>query len=169
MSVHKNKRNLSSLEFHHNARNLREEMTNFLLRDFGVRDKVTKYKDGNNVEVTIREQYPDWIITFFRESIMNILRDLMLSITAANTIYPITPEELSQRRMYQNKAIVSCQQLLCELTHCADVLPVELGKFTPYIEKISFEIKLLKGWRKSSNDLAKRIQSKNKTGGNESR
>jgi hypothetical protein len=55
------------------------------------------------------------------------------------------------------------------LTYCSDVLPVELGKFTPYIDKIAFEIKLLKGWRKSSNELAKRIKSGEIKGGNTSR
>jgi len=158
MSVLKNNRNLSNLEFYHNARTLREEMTNFLLRDFGVRDKIRKYKGEDNIEVTIIEEYPAWLITFYRESILTLLRSLMLNITAANTIYPVTMEELAERRKFQTAAIYNCQQLLCELTHCADVLPVELNKFLPYIEKISFEIKLLKGWRKSSNDLARKIK-----------
>ena len=159
MSVHKNKRTLSKLEFYHNARTLREEITNFLLRDFGVRDKVRNFKDDNNVEITVIEQYPAWLITFFRQTIINLLRQLMQNITAANTIYPISLEELSERRRYQNEAIVNCEQLLCELTYCADVLPVELSKFMPYIDKIAFEIKLLKGWRKSSNELARKIKS----------
>jgi len=159
MSVHKNKRTLSKLEFYHNARTLREDITNFLLRDFGVRDKIRNFKDDNNVEITVIEQYPAWLITFFRQTIINLLRQLMQNITAANTIYPISLEELSERRRYQNEAIVNCEQLLCELTYCADVLPVELSKFMPYIDKIAFEIKLLKGWRKSSNELARKIKS----------
>jgi len=120
------------MEFYHNARNLREEITIFLLRDFGVRDKVRRsFKGDDNVEVTIIEEYPNWLITYFRESILGILRNLMLNITAANTIYPVIPKELEQRRLYQDEAIANCQQLICELTHCADVLPVELRKFTP--------------------------------------
>jgi len=144
---------------------MREDMTNFLLRDFGVRDKVRKFKGEDNVEVTVIEEYPNWLITSFRESIINLLRDLMMNITAANTIYPVTMEELSERRRYQTEAVINCQQLLCELTHCADVLPVELNKFLPYVDKISLEIKLLKGWRKSSNDLAKKIKSGEIKGG----
>jgi hypothetical protein len=158
MSVLKNNRNLSKLEFYHNARTLREDMTNFLLRDFGVRDKVRKYKGEDNVQVTIIEEYPEWLITFFRESVIKLLRDLMMNITAGNTVYPVTMEELSERRRYQTLAIINCQQLLSEMTYCADVLPVELSKFLPYIDKISFEIKLLKGWRKSSNDLSRKIK-----------
>jgi hypothetical protein len=165
MSVLKNNRSLSKLEFYHNARTLREDVTNFLLRDFGVRDKVRKSIEVDNVEVTVIEKYPEWLITFFRQGIINTLRNLMMNITAANTIYPVNMEELAERRRYQTAAIVNCEQLLCDMTYCADVLPVELGKFMPYIDKISFEIKLLKGWRKSSNDLARKIKDGTIKGG----
>jgi hypothetical protein len=166
MSVLKNNRTLSKLEFYHNARTMREEITNFLLRDFGVRDKVRKFKGEDNLQVTVIEEYPNWLITFFRESIIEMLRNMMMNITAANTIYPVTEEELNERRKYQTEAIINCQQLLCEMTYCADVLPVELNKFLPYVDKISFEIKLLKGWRKSSNELARKIKNGTIKGGN---
>jgi hypothetical protein len=165
MSVLKNKRNLSKLEFYHNARTLREEVTNLLLRDFGVRDKIRKFKNEDNVEVTVIEEYPEWLMTFFRQSIINILRSLMMNISAANTIYPVSLEELAERRKYQTAAIYSCEQLLEEMTYCADILPVELNKFLPFVDKIAFEIKLLKGWRKSSNDLARKIKEGNVKGG----
>ncbi|MDR1230176.1 MAG: hypothetical protein LBK61_02120 [Spirochaetaceae bacterium] len=165
MSVLKNKRGLSKLEFYHNARTLREDITNFLLRDFGVRDKVRKMKTPDNLEVTVIEEYPEWLIVFFRGSIIKILRDLMMNIMAGNTIYPVTLEELAERRRYQTAAIINCEQLLSEMAYCADILPVELGKFTPYAEKIAFEIRLLKGWRKSGNELAKRIKDGNIKGG----
>jgi hypothetical protein len=165
MSVLKNRRGLSKLEFYHNARTLREEITNFLLRDFGVRDKIRKVKNGDNAEVTVIEEYPEWLITFFRQSVINVLRNLMMNITAANTIYPVTPDELAERRKYQAAAIYNCQQLLEEMTYCADVLPVELGKFLPYADKIAFEIKLLKGWRKSGNGLALKIKEGTVKGG----
>lgn len=40
MSVLKNKRSVSSLEFYHNAVSMRKEITSLLLRDFGVKNKV---------------------------------------------------------------------------------------------------------------------------------
>jgi hypothetical protein len=165
MSVLKNNRTLSKLEFYHNARTMREQITNFLLRDFGIRDKVRKVRGEDNIEVTIIEEYPAWLITFFRQSIIGILRALMMNIMAANTIYPVTLEELAERRKYQTAAIINCEQLLGEMTYCSDVLPIELAKFLPYIDKIAFEIKLLKGWRKSGNDLAKKIQNGTISGG----
>jgi hypothetical protein len=158
MSVLKNKRGLSRLEFYHNARKLREDITNMLLRDFGVRDKVRKMKTPENVEVTIIEEYPDWLIVYLRQSMISILRNLMLNITAGNTIFPTTMDELTARRRYQSGAIVNCEQLLQEMIYCSDVLPIKMEKITPYVNSIEFEIKLLKGWRKSSNELAKKIR-----------
>jgi hypothetical protein len=162
MSVLKNKRGLTKLEFYHTARQLREDLTNFLLRDFGVKDKVRKMKTPENTELTVIEEYPAWLIAEFRQNIMRILRNLMMNITAGNSIYPVNPEELQVRRQYQTGAIINCQQLIQELQYCADVLPVELGKFLPYADRIDFEIKLLRGWRKANGAIAKAIH--NKTG-----
>jgi hypothetical protein len=160
MSVHKNKRGLSRLELYNTARKLREDMTNLLLRDFGVRDKVRKIKTEENLEVTIIEEYPSWLIETFRDNIMGCLRDLMKNITGGNTIYPQTYGELDARRFFQDQAIVNCQQLLEELIYCADVLPVHLGKFLPYVDRINEEVTLLRGWRKDNNRLEKEITKK---------
>jgi hypothetical protein len=153
MSVLKNRRGLSKLEFYHNARKLRKELTTLLLRDFGVKDKIRKAKDEAGNEITVIEGYPDWLIEEFRRSIISILRSLMMNITAGNTIYPISEPELQLRRRYQTGAIVNCEQLLQEMHHCEDVLPVHIKKFIPYVDLIEFEIKLLKGWRKANTKI----------------
>jgi hypothetical protein len=157
VSVLKNKRGLSKLEFYHTARKLREDITNLLLRDFGVRDKVRFDRTPENVEVKIIEGYPEWLIVNFRQNIMQILRDMMMNITAGNTIYPTNQDELNLRRRYQTGAIINCEQLLQEFQYCADVLPIKLEKFLPYVDRIEFEIKLLKGWRKSNSGIEKKI------------
>ena len=153
MSVLKNKRGLSKLEFYHNARQLRRDITNLLLRDFGVRDKIRQVKGEEGETLTVIEGYPGWLIEKFRDSIMQILRNLMMNITAGNTIYPTNESELQLRRQYQTAAIVNCEQLLQEMHYCEDILPVHVSKFLPYVEAIEFEVKLLKGWRKSNNKL----------------
>ena len=101
VSVPKGKRGLSKMEFYHNARKLREEIIKMLLRDFGVRDKIRKIRTEENLEVTIIEEYPSWIITSLRDNIVRILRDLIANITAGNTIYPVNADELRLRRHYQ--------------------------------------------------------------------
>jgi hypothetical protein len=123
-----------------------------------VRDKVRKIKTPENMEVTIIEGYPEWLIERFRDNIMDILHRLMMNITAGNTVYPITMDELALRRRYQTGAIVNCEQLMAEMIYCSDVLPVKLEKFLPYVDGIKFEIELLKGWRKSNSIIEKRIK-----------
>jgi hypothetical protein len=155
MSVLKNKRGLSKLEFYHNARRLRRDITNLLLRDFGVRDRIRKVKSPSGEEVSVIEGYPDWLLEEFRRNIMQILRNLMLTITAGNTIYPTTDGVMALRRQYQTAAIINCEQLLQEFHYCEDVLPVALAKFVPFVDSIETEINLLKGWRKSNNKIIK--------------
>jgi hypothetical protein len=156
--VHKNKQGLSSLEFYHNGRKLRKEMTVWLLRDFGVRDKVRIEKRQDAEPEKITEKYPEWLTAHLREKILLILHNMMMNITAANTIYPITPDELALRRRYQTGAIINCEQLVQEIEYCEDILPLEMKKFEPYFEMINYEIKLLKGWRKANNKIAEKIK-----------
>jgi hypothetical protein len=153
MSVLKNRRGLSKLEFYHNARRLRKEITNLLLRDFGIRDKVRRVKTDDGGEQTVIEEYPDWLLEEFRRNIMHILRNLMMNITAGNTIYPTNDSEMVLRRQYQTAAVINCEQLLQEMHYCEDVLPVALAKFLPFVDMIETEIKLLKGWRKANNKI----------------
>jgi hypothetical protein len=154
VSVLKNRRNLSKLEFYHNARNMRRELTALLLRDFGVHSRKARKAD------TGEEGLYDELIDEFSRNIRLLLRNLMLNITAGNTIYPVNETELRLRRQYQTGAVINCEQLLQEMLYCEDVLPVKASVFEPYVERIEFEIKLLKGWRKSSNRLEEQIAAK---------
>ncbi|GHT83748.1 hypothetical protein FACS1894137_05730 [Spirochaetia bacterium] len=45
MSVLKSKRGLSKLEFYHNARKMRKELTLLTLRDFGIHSRGAKFKE----------------------------------------------------------------------------------------------------------------------------
>lgn len=161
MSVVKNKRSLSRLEFYNNARKLRNDLTNFLLRDFGVRNKVYRSIEEDNKVVTTTEQYPQWLVDYYRKSIISILNSLMTNIVAANSVYPINLDEVNYRRILQDKAIANCEQLFQELVYLSDVLPISLIKVEPYAETIDFEITLLKAWRKTTNTIARRIEVKN--------
>lgn len=161
MSVVKNKRNLSRLEFYSVARQLREDITRFLLRDFGIRNKIYKEVLEDNTELTTIEGHPEWIVDYLRKSIIVTVNQLMDNIVAANSIYPINMREVEERRILQDRAIMNCEQLLQELIYCADVMPLQTSKLEPYAEMIDKEIALLKGWRKTTNDIGKRIMTKN--------
>jgi hypothetical protein len=120
---------------------------------------VKKVKGESGERVSVLEDYPDWLLAEFRGSIMKILRNLLMNITAGNTIYPINQAELDLRRHYQTQAIINCEQLLQEMHYCEDVLPVAVAKFIPFVEAIEFEVKLLKGWRKANSKINTKLTS----------
>ena len=188
LSVIKRKRGISRLEFYNNASELRAELTAYLLRNFGIkpkRQKSEKIETSADEEEPLPGEIPDWMIDNFRTHIMDLCRNLMMNITAGNSIYPspmvdpktpdvqkmpaeyvrrVQSDELADRRRYQTAAIANCYQLIQELKYFKDVFSLRFDNFTvdvkkmmPYVEKIEKEIQLLKGWRKSTNDLAKKI------------
>ena len=158
MSVLKNRRGLSKLEFYHNARRMRKELTALTLRDFGIHSRGKKFKEDTGSQQP--EGYYDELLEEFSRNIRHLLRNLMWNITSANTIYPVNAREIEERRIYQDRAIVACEQLHQEILYCEDVIPVKVSMFMPYIERIEFEIKLLKGWRKSNNKIEELIATR---------
>lgn len=182
MSVLKNKRTKSNVEFYNNAILLRKQITIFLLKDFGMKDKVrnlnnftsirnitendkilleefmTKYKLSSK----IYEEYPVWFLEEERRNIIHLLNELLYDIVHANTIYVRSVSEYKTRRKYQTKAISICELLLQEFQYLIDILPININKLEYYIELIIKEIALLKGWRKSDNKILKRLLDKEK-------
>jgi hypothetical protein len=182
VSVLKNKRALSELEFFHNATELRREITLLLLRDFGVKDKVRTVKslygisnmepeDTKKIQEMVEkygmcgsivEEYPMWLIDKMRNNVLNICHSMIMNITQANTIYPMSEEEFHDRRNFQNHAIGNCEQLLQEMQYIISIIPVDAQKYMRYVDMIEKEIALLKGWRKSDNKILKRIRESKK-------
>lgn len=173
MSVPKSERGLSEMEFYYNATKLRRMMIELLLKDFGMKHKIrtvkrigsmynvseedkqtlqsimTKYE----MDDSIIDEYPSWLINEFRETILEILRNLRLNIRLANSIYISSKEEYYERRRYWTLAICNCQQLLDEMQFIIEMLDVDVNKYMIYVEVISKEINLLKGVRKSDNRI----------------
>ena len=182
MSVPKSKRGLSQLEFYHTAIHLRRDITILLLRDFGIKDKVHDVKilskihgiepqdeaelkrilGQYNMDSSIIEEFPEWLVDKMRCSMMDICRDLIMNITAANSIYAVHESEYYERRNFQNRAIGNCEQLLQEMQYILSVIPVDANKYMSYVETIERENALLKGWRKSDNRLLREIRKKGK-------
>ena len=187
MSVLKNDRDTSELEFYHNARKLRKELTQNLLRDFGVRNRENgKAKNFPDDELRVKivqeypkmelffnkytrmqeelrtrdvvSEYPYWLVFRFRDEMMDYMKGLIDNITDANTIYPTSDKELEDRRAYQTAAIGYCENMLQEFQYIMDVLPIDVNKLLRYVDMIEKEIALLKGWRKANGKIAKRMQ-----------
>lgn len=151
-----------------NAVRLRKSLTFLLLRDLGVKSRtrnmtfITKPMDDNDSRqfkaiaekygiASCIDEYPNWIIDKFRDSIWSIMRDMLINITRAYTVWPTNNMEAQTRREHMDIAIADCESLLKELELAVDVLPIDADKYMPYVEQISREISLLKGWRKSDN------------------
>lgn len=175
-------RGISSMEFFHNAIKLRRMIVEFLLKDFGIKDKIRNPKVyANSIKMTdddkaewdhltekyqmnrsVIDEYPNWLITHYRNNILSVLRDMMFYIVKANSIYLDVNNELAckERRHYQTLAICQCEILLQEFQFIIDTINVNVNKFMPYVELIEREIALLKGWRKSDNRMLKKLKVK---------
>ena len=149
MSVPKHKRSESPMEFLHNALSLRREMTELLLRDFGVKSRIRKHlkevrldepskeelewmkkrygmtaEDCQKIDtiinnatydVTELEQYPEWLISYFRSAVLRILENLLNNLyyaAAARIFEPGYRKLLSADKLdglYQADASSRCQ------------------------------------------------------------
>ncbi len=151
MSVVKSKRKESKFEVLHHAYKLRKDITNLLLYDFGY-----KWKE-NTLESEFRSQrraaFESWFIENSRTVIIARLRNLIANLIAANTIYPINDAEWTERRLYQDRAIVNCYQILQELQYSIETIKPDINKYTRFALEINNQVKLIKGWRKSDNKI----------------
>jgi len=126
-------RSTSDLEFYKNAVEIRAELTRYFMSE----KKVPKR----------------WRFVFAMPGV-DLARKLVEEIIAANTIYPTTEEEVTQRRNHQNEAIIACEQIIQHLQWLADTLPVSIRDFDKVVEKINKEVALLKNWRKQNKVLS---------------
>lgn len=178
MSVLKRKRNISKMEFYHNAIKLRLMITEFLLKDFGIKSRrrnlefakdVYDIEDEDVEEIenilstydlknSFIDNFPSWLIDKERDYFMDLLRSLMKNICSANTIHITNKEEYYMRRNYQTQAICDCENLLQEMQYIIYVTHPNVEKYMPYVDIIEKEIALLKGWRKSDNKIMKSLE-----------
>lgn len=165
------------MEFHKNFLQLRRMITEILLKDFNTDSKFRKINENEfqkkmNMEdfetfnsllkkYSVNKMifdYPSWYISETRKNILRILQDISKNITLANSIYPISISECIERRKYQNISIGLCFTLLTEFQFIVSMLSCDIEKYAEYIKLIETEIKLLKGWRKSTNKFEKSIK-----------
>lgn len=181
ISVIKEKRSLSELEFYHNALKLDKEINQLLLKDFDIRDKIRELKyfcdikklDSEDKEMFLKivekykmdeniiESYPLWLIDYYRKCILDNMQNLFNNITEANSIYPINMKEWEDRRKYQTEAIANAQNLSLTMNRVINNLPVNANKMMRFVDMITLETKLLRGWRKSGNKLLKKLKGVN--------
>lgn len=173
-NVLKRFQNITEMEYYKVARKIRRDINQLLLRDFGLKGKtrkienLSKMMDADDKKTyhqlmrkynfeTVIELYPEWLIDKERNYMMNLSISLMSNIVAANSIFVTNPSECYERRNYQNRAIINCNQMIQELQYLIDILPIDANKYLPYEELLDKEIALLKGWRKSDNSKFRKV------------
>ena len=179
MTVPKGKRKETQFEVIKHLYRLRKDITDLLLRDFGYsqnksQKRLEKMFGGKPYEELSEEQqnhynkrvdknngFEEWFIGYQRDTVMNCIRNATEYIFTANSIYPSIPEELTERRIYQDKAIGQCYRLLQELQYTIETLPVDIQKYVRFTDSINKEINLLKGWRKSDSKYKKQFKQEN--------
>ena len=175
MSVLKRKRKQSQFEVFHHLYQVRREITDFLLRDFGynrqkAESRILHRMGAENAESMTenqREQYERerqrndafaaWFIKDERQVVVDCLREITKEVFLANSIYPTTPEELVSRRLHQDEAIGQCYRLIQELQYAIETLPVNVNAYTRFAETLQNQVNLIKGWRKSDNKFQRAI------------
>lgn len=178
MSVPKSKRSLSKVEFFYRAYRLNDAITRLLIKDFGVKrtskdlkaftygakmteaDRETFMELCNKYGVNVEAEYPLWLIEYYRDWVLRLLRELIDSITQANTIYPKNESEYYLRRQYQWRAIGACYQLKQAMQAAVRILPIKVEKYMPFIGLIEEELTLLKNWKKTDNKILTMIKAK---------
>lgn len=181
MSVPKNKRTVSDLEFFNTFNKIFDNIMYFTIKDFGikhvVRNEYTLLKDlkmldedradleriCKEYDISFRAEYPAYILEYHRTKILDILYDLLEDITTANSIYAFTEQECEMKRRYINSAIAKCNTLLQVFQRIINILPVNVEKYKRTTDLIVEEIKLLRSWKKSTNkDLRRAIYNTEK-------
>ena len=179
MSVPLSERNLSQMEFWKNANALEKELAFIVMKDFGIKPRVkdvnfysktykmesedaTKFNElCEQYHITrVTEDYPSWLIEYYRHHTLELLADLKENIRSANEVYPYYREEYIVRREYQNEAIRCCGKLYDTFTMIKNTLSIDPDKYMGVIEKIERERALLKGWRKSDNKIMAQIRKR---------
>ena len=179
MSVPKGKRGESYMEFFYNAYKMNDAITFFLLKDFGTKSHVRDLKtftynakmEAEDTEsfkklclkydIDVESSYPLYLLEFYRNSILNLLANIIFDITQANTIYPTSEYDFNIRRQFQWKAIGGCYQLLQMMQTVIRIFqPKDKEKFMPYVDLITKEIELLKKWKKNDNKILRAIKSR---------
>ena len=180
MAVLKSQRNLSAMEFYHVALDLRKYLTMFLLRDFGLKDKIhdkTYFIPVDKLSeldrktlsellhkcdhVTVVTSIPYWMIRQEQEFFSSKCRDLISAVSSANNIYMQTLADVDQRRCFQNEAICIVENIIQELQYLVTVFDAPCTKsLEMYIQMATRELSLLKGWRKSDNKRRQAIAEK---------
>ena len=174
MSVPIRNRSESEIDYHYDAVMVDQSLIQLALRNFGVKDKIRsvdfytkinklskedaeKFKDiidRNNLGSKITEEYPQWIIDYFRNKLLETSNRMAYDVEMACTLedYGITNyNEFLIRQKWQDMALGESQQVFRQLQRIMKTLPLDNNKLMPYVGEIINLQNEINNWRKKTN------------------
>ena len=142
-SVKQNDRNKAKTEFDNAYFKIHDDAIFLIKHRFGAKEKTEKAL-SDYIDVMSKKVYA-------------VVCDIGTYIRIANSIYPQCKEEYKERRVYQDKAIGLCFDLITKYQLIMKTLNVKGDKYVTEIRHISHEINVLKSWRASDNKRFKNL------------
>lgn len=172
MSVPRNKRTLSNLEYFHNGIKMRDMLLELMIRDFGVKIKKNDFEflqknynmseeDLQLVEYLCKKyhvyehilyDFPVWFMEYERKYLMTSIRRFFVHLRYADAIIVTSDETHQQRKYHLLQARTECYLITDEMDYMAKVYPIDMNKYLPLLDVIHYEIKLLSHELKLDND-----------------
>lgn len=160
MSVIVSNRKLSRLEVITYSVEVHKLIVDLMQRSFGVRDVDqfvrVRYAYGKEDKEDFGKYR--YLMHCFKVQLNKYGDNLTANVRAANSIHPTRMAEYDQRRLYQDSAIVNCEQIKMELQKVADIFNVDINRFAPLVKAVNRETDLIKKWRQSDNKIKSRLQ-----------
>lgn len=175
MSVLARNRTVSKLKFYTNGKQLCIKLMDLCQRDFGVKmvrnisiNRKRIAPEDAEILAALAEKYygtpklpavyPDRVLEKYFDTVWDMADTMLKNIISAYTLWPTCRAEADERRLYQDRAIASCETLIVELELASHVLEVKADKYKQLVEMLDEEVGLLKGWRKSDNKRFKDLK-----------
>lgn len=159
MSVLKHNRKSTNFDTYIHALELRRNLMDLILRDFGYKPKPVSeyYPNGRKKTLEVyesdvekrkkEEEFFYWFCADERDYVIRLLRQLEETIQMGNAIFPTNELEYWARRLEQDKCIGICNQIYNELQFIIETLPVDINNYIQYSDAIDEQIRMIKGWR----------------------
>ncbi len=116
-------------------------------------EEITRAK-----EIIMEERFNSWLIKEECKAVAQACLNLTGSLRTANTIWPTYMDELTERRIYMDRALGACNVLQDELQYIAESVYADKNKFTALVLEIETLFKKIKSVRQADNRFLKTIK-----------
>lgn len=136
-NIPKSERKPTKKDFFDKAIDLRKKIVEYVVFDFSDEDYVKRK---------------------IRDDIYRAMQDMTYYLTQANTIFITNLYEYNERRRYMTRAIGDCEYTIQEIQYAMRWCGCKASKYEHVITDIEGLIKSIKNWRKSDNEVLKKLK-----------